>query len=215
MIPDRWIGYFNQELGSGLLVTLEILVIAMFTTAIWAMMIAAMRASRFAPLRWLAISYVEIFRGTPLIVQLLLAFAVLPTIGIRLTPYQTAIIVLTLNAGTDMAELYRAGLQAVPRGQIEAAIALSMGRLTILRRVIIPLALRVILPAIGTMAVTMLLSTSFVFLLGLQDLMARGGLIYGRTSDFSVYLEIMVLYIVVGGVLTLLNHWLERRMLLP
>lgn len=168
MIPDRWIGYFNQELGSGLLVTLEILVIAMFTTAIWAMMIAAMRASRFAPLRWLAISYVEIFRGTPLIVQLLLAFAVLPTIGIRLTPYQTAIIVLTLNAGTDMAELYRAGLQAVPRGQIEAAIALSMGRLTILRRVIIPLALRVILPAIGTMAVTMLLSTSFVFLLGLD-----------------------------------------------
>jgi polar amino acid transport system permease protein len=211
----NWVTYFQTELAAGLVMTLKVLVVASLTTAIWGLLVALLRMSPVPPLRWLATAYIELFRGTPLIVQILVIFAYLPSIGIRFPQFETAAITLTLNAGSYMAEFYRAGLQSVPAGQIEAAYALSMSRFNVFRRVIAPVALRVILPALGSLMIMTLLSTPFVFLLGLQDLMARAGLIQGRTSDFTVYLEIICIYAALGLLLTAGTHWLERRLRLP
>jgi His/Glu/Gln/Arg/opine family amino acid ABC transporter permease subunit len=214
-VLGNWWSYFQTELATGLVVTLKVLVISSVTTASWGAVIVALRLSGIAPLRWFAVAYVEFFRGTPLIVQVLVIFAFLPSIGIRFPAMETAVIALTLNAGGYMAEFYRAGIQAVPKGQIEAAAALGMNRWTTVHRLIAPVAIRVILPAVGNITISILLTTPFVYLVGLQELMARAGLIQIRTSDFTVYLEIVLIYVVLGLLLTAANSWLERRLRLP
>lgn len=212
---ENWWGYFETELASGLVVTLQILIVASATTSVWAALVAALRMSGNPVLRFIAQTYIEVFRGTPLIVQLLVAFAFLPMVGITFPPFETSVLVLTLNAGGYLAEFYRSGLQAVPRIEIEAAQALGMSRSQVITRVVAPHAIRIVLPAIGTLTVVMLLATPFVYLTGLKDIMAAAGAIYGRTVDFSVYFEVTIIYVVIGLLLTALTLYLERRLKLP
>jgi arginine/lysine/histidine transport system permease protein len=210
-----WWTYLSTNLGSGLIVTLQVLVAASFTTILWGLVIAALRMSRLRILRFLGVAYIEFFRGTPLIVQILTIFAYLPILGIWFPPFETALITLTLNAGGYMAENYRAGVAAVPHGQIEAARALGMHHLTLLRRVTVPLALRIILPAITNIILAIMLATPFVYLVGLQDMMAQGMLIQLRSGDFTVYLLITLIYLILGLLLSLTTALLERKLKLP
>src|SRR5439155_25020309 len=100
------------------------------------------------PLRWLAAAYIEVIRGTPLLIQLYLIYYGLPNIGIRLNAFVAAILGLGLNYAAYEAENYRAGIQAVPRGQTEAALALGMSRWQTLQHVVLPQALRVAIPPV-------------------------------------------------------------------
>jgi His/Glu/Gln/Arg/opine family amino acid ABC transporter permease subunit len=213
---NRWISYWGLGINTGLLVALEVMVAAGICTVIWGLVIAMLRASPVTPLRWLAIAYIEFFRGTPLLVQILIIFAALPKlVGLFLPPFQTAVLALTLNAGSYMAESYRAGLQAVPRGQREAAVALGMSSPLVFWRVVLPQAIRVILPAVGNILISLLLTTPFVFLAGLEDMMAKAIQVLNRTADFSVYVLVTLIYVVLGLLLVWGNSRLERKLRLP
>ena len=214
---NRWASYLTvYGIGSGLLVALEVLVVTSVTTLIWGLIIALLRMSPFKPLQFLATAYIEIFRGTPLLVQLLVLFAVLPVlIGFFLSPFLTAVLALTLNTGSYMAENYRSGLQAVPKGQIEAATALGMSSFTTFRRVIFPLAIRVILPSFGNIVLGILITTSFVYLVGLQDMMAKASLILSVFGDMSGYVVVTIIYVLLGVILISCNSMLERKLRLP
>lgn len=210
-----WATFFRDEIASGLVVALELLVAASVTTALWAFVVLALRTSPFGILRFAGKAYIEFFRGTPLVVQVLAIFAYLPAVGIVLPAFPTALLAITLNAGGYLAESYRVGLQAIPAGQREAAIALGMTRLTVFRRAILPLALRTIVPALGNIVMQILLTTPFVYLVGLQEMMAKAALVQMRTADFSVYLLVILVYVVLGLAISGLSAWIERRLRLP
>lgn len=162
---NRWLDYWTTGgLEHGFVVTMEAFIVASVLTVLWGMVVALVRVNPIKPLRFVAIAYIELFRGTPLLIQLLTFFAAIPIVtGFQLPPFQTAMLALTLNAGGYLAESYRSGFQAVPRGQREAALALGMSEALAFWRVTLPQAIRVILPAIGNTIAGLLLTTPFVF----------------------------------------------------
>lgn len=209
----NWQSYwFEGGIQRGFTNTMSAFVVGSILTIVWGLLVALARMSRFAPMRFVAIAYIEIFRGTPILVQLLTFFAAVPILtGLQLPPFETAVLALTLNSGGYIAESYRAGLQAVPVGQKEAAAAIGMTRGQVFRRVTLPLGVRVMLPAVGNTLAGILLTTSFVFLVGLEDMQAKATQIMNRTNDWTVFLFITLIYIVLGLLLLAGNNWLERR----
>jgi polar amino acid transport system permease protein len=210
---NRWAFYFTDSISAGLAITLQVLAVSTITTLLFGLVVAVMRMSSIKPVKWLAQVYIEIFRGTPMLVQILVLFAALPIItGWFLTGFQTAILAMTLNAGSYMAESYRSGLEAVPVGQREAAASLGMGSLLAFRRVVFPQAIKIVLPAIGNTITGMLLATSFIFLVGLKDVMARANLILWQTGDFSVYIMVTLIYVSIGLALVGGTKYMEARL---
>lgn len=209
----NWAMYWAEGgLARGFSITLQTFIVASILTILWGLVVALLRVSPVAPLRFIAIVYIEIFRGTPLLVQLLTFFAAIPIVtGLQLPPFETAMVALTLNAGGYLAESYRSGFQAVPRGQHEAGMALGLSDLQIFFRITLPLAIRVILPAIGNTLAGLLLTTPFIFLVGLEDMTAKANQIMNRTADWSVFMLITLIYIAMGLILVAGNNWLERR----
>lgn len=209
----NWAMYWAEGgLARGFSITLQTFIVASILTILWGLVVALLRVSPVAPLRFIAIVYIEIFRGTPLLVQLLTFFAAIPIVtGLQLPPFETAMVALTLNAGGYLAESYRSGFQAVPRGQREAGMALGLSDLQIFFRITLPLAIRVILPAIGNTLAGLLLTTPFIFLVGLEDMTAKANQIMNRTADWSVFMLITLIYIAMGLILVAGNNWLERR----
>ncbi len=122
----------------GAVVTVEISVLAMMLAVVAGLVIVLARLYGIAPLRWFSRAYVEVFRGTPLLIQLFLIYYGLPQIGIKLNAFLAAVLGLGLNYAANESENYRAGIQAVPRGQTEAALALGMTRSQCLRRIVLP-----------------------------------------------------------------------------
>jgi His/Glu/Gln/Arg/opine family amino acid ABC transporter permease subunit len=213
---ERWPEYFREYLASGLVVTLAMWAACGISTILFALPVALLRASRWLPLRLIATTYIELFRGTPLLVQMLAFFALLPiATGIVLPPWPTAVLVITLNAGSYLAESYRSGVQAVSKGQREAAEALGLSSARIWTRVVLPQAVRIIQPSVGTILVAVLLATSFAYLVGVVDLMAQTENVQALTTDFSVFLFATLLYGIMALLLTWGNSVLERRLRIP
>jgi len=209
----NWQSYWIEGgIERGFINTISAFLAGSALTIIWGLLVALMRMSRFAPVRYLAIAYIEVFRGTPILVQLLTFFAAVPIVtGLQLPPFETAVLALALNSGGYIAESYRSGLQAVPLGQREAAHAIGMTRAQVFCRVTLPLGIRVMLPTVGNTLAGILLTTSFVFLVGLEDMQAKATQIMNRTSDWTVFLFITLIYVILGLMLLAANNWLERR----
>lgn len=209
---ENWISY-SGELAEGLRATLLVTVVASVLTVLWASFVTWVRLSRFRLLRFLAIAYIEIFRGTPIIIQIFAIFTVLPSVGIRLAPFESAIIALVLNAGGYLTENIRSAFRSIPPGLIEVADALGMAPLVKLRRVIIPQSLKVMIPVCANTLLFILLTTPFVFLVGIQELMMKAGSIQRRTGDYTVFLEVAAIYIALALLIHLVAGRLERRLI--
>jgi His/Glu/Gln/Arg/opine family amino acid ABC transporter permease subunit len=161
--------------------------------------------------------YINFFRGTPLLWQLqFFFFGVVLGLRVGLTAYQTAILVLGLNAGAYTAEIFRAGIQSIERGQFEAARSLGMGHLKALRYVILPQAFRRVIPPLTNEFVILIKDTSLVAVLGLtfaqQELMATGRDIYQQTFNATPYLAAAAGYLAITLPLIRAVTWLERRL---
>ncbi len=157
-------------LARGAVVTLELSLLSMLL-AVWLGLMLAL-ARLYAPrlLRWLAVGYIEAIRGTPLLIQLFLIFYGLPHIGIRLSPMLAAILGLGLNYSAYEAENYRAGIQSIPRTQMEAALALGMTRMQSLRHVIVPQAMRLVIPPVTNDFIALLKDSSLVSVITMVEL---------------------------------------------
>ncbi|MGD9290936.1 MAG: ectoine/hydroxyectoine ABC transporter permease subunit EhuC, partial [Desulfobacterales bacterium] len=155
----------------GTIVTLEQAGLGALLAIIVALSMAFMKMSSLFPVRWVAIIYIEIFRGTSLLVQLYWIFFVLPLFGITLDKFTAGFLAVGLNLGAYGAELVRGGVQSVPRGQYEAAIALNIPPFKRMRRIIFPQALLKMLPPWGNLLIELLKSTALVALISVADLM--------------------------------------------
>jgi polar amino acid transport system substrate-binding protein len=165
----QYLGYLPL-LARGALVTLELSVLAMLLAVFAGLNLALARLYGAGFLRTLAIAYIELIRGTPLLIQLFLIFYGLPHIGIRLSPMIAAILGLALNYSAYEAENYRAGIQSIPKTQTEAALALGMTHLQALRHVIIPQAMRLVIPPVTNDFIALLKDSSLVSVITMVEL---------------------------------------------
>ena len=168
----------------GAVVTVEISVLAMALAVVAGLVIVLVRLYAAAPLRFLAKAYVEVIRGTPLLIQLFLIYYGLPQIGIRLNAFFAAILGLGLNYAASESENYRAGIQAIPRGQTEALQALGMSRWQGLRHIILPQALRLVIPPVTNDFIAMFKDSSIVSVITMVELTKVYGMLAMSTYDY-------------------------------
>lgn len=211
----RWdivIDYMPMMLKIGAKTTIQLTVISVSIGTALGLIISMFRLSKFKPLSFISAVYVDFFRGTPLLVQILLFhFAVLPAIG-KFPNVVSGYVALTLNSGAYIAEIFRAGIQSIERGQMEAARSLGMTYIQAMRYVIIPQAIKRVLPALGNEFIAMLKDSSLVSAIAVQELAMTGSLISGRTArPFEAYIPVALLYLVMTMALSQFVAYLERR----
>lgn len=203
----------NRGFVIGAALTLFICVVSIIASTILALAAALMRLSRNGIAVGVSGFYISFFRGTPLLLQILLIYLGLPQIGIVLSPIPSAVIALSLCYGAYMAEIFRAGIQAVPYGQREAARALGLREGLIMRLVILPQAIRLIIPPTGNQFIAMLKDSSLVSILGAWDLMYMART-HGK-AEFK-YIEMLitaaVIYWTLSAFFEVIQSRIERRM---
>ncbi|WP_261303039.1 ABC transporter substrate-binding protein/permease [Paenibacillus andongensis] len=178
------------------------------------LIISLLRMSRIRAITLLGTTYVEILRGTPMLAQLLIIhYGLALTLGINFTPLQSGIITLSLNSSAYLAEIFRAGIQGVDRGQMEAARSLGMSRWLAMRHVILPQAFKSVLPAIGNEFITIIKESSIISVIGMADIMYQAGVVKNITyKGLSPLIISAAIYFVLTFTLSkLLGAW-ERRM---
>ena len=178
-----------------------------------ALLVALMRLSRNAVVSGLARFYVSVIRGTPLLVQLFVIFYGLPSLGVKLDPWPSAIIAFSLNVGGYAAEVIRAAILSVPKGQWEAGHTIGMSRGQSLRRIILPQAARVSVPPLSNTFISLVKDTSLASLILVTELFRNAQQIAAFSQEFmALYLEAALVYWVICLVLSSGQSVLERRL---
>jgi polar amino acid transport system substrate-binding protein len=197
----------------GAVVTVEISVLSMGLAVALGLLLALSRLYSAAPVNWLATAYIEIFRGTPLLIQLYLIYYGLPNVGIRLNAFVAAVVGLGLNYAAYEAENYRAGIQAIPKGQMEAALALGMTRAQSLRRVILPQAFRLVIPPMTNDFIALFKDSSLVSVITMVELTKVYGMLATTTYDYiGLGLMTAAIYFGLSYPASLLARRLEKRL---
>jgi polar amino acid transport system permease protein len=203
---------FLPGLLEGALVTIEITIGGCILAVITAFVAAIAKMYGPWPVRWLAVGYIEVFRGTSALVQLFWLFFVLPHFGILLEPLTVAILTLGLNVGAYGAEVVRGAIGSVQRGQWEASTALNMTRMTALRRIIIPQAIVRMIPPWGNLFIELLKATSLVSLITISDLAFKAQQMNATTfRTVEIFSIVLVFYLAIASVITVAMRTLEER----
>ena len=202
------------ELWSGLQLTVLLTIVSM-AVALAIGLALAMAQLRGAS-RWLrvaAVAFVELIRGTPLLLQLFYIFYVFPFFGLRLPPVAAAIIGLAINYGAYLSEVFRAGIEAVDHGQWEGARALGMHARVYMPKVVLPQAIRIVIPPVGNYFISLFKDTALVSTISLGDLMFQGQLIAAENFKYlQIYSAIFVIYLAVSYPASRLVVALERHL---
>ena len=204
---------YLPDLFQGALVSVELTFCVMVIGLIFGLIIALMRISRSRTPRFISTAYVEAIRGTPCLLQLFYIYFVLPAFGIRFDPFMSGVIGLAVNYSAYLSEVYRAGILAVPRGQLEASQALGMSRRMMMRLIILPQAIRVIVPPLGNYFISLFKDTSLVSIVTVKELMFTGQIIAATNFQyFTIFTIIGFIYLALSYPGSLFVSYLERRM---
>ncbi len=196
--------------GFGMTILMTLIVITLSLTL--ASPVALSRMSGNFLVRLVGGTYVELLRGTPLVLQLVYIYFVLPGVGIRLDGFVAALVALTLHYTAYLSEVYRAGIQSVPKGQTQAASALGMSRGQTFIRIVLPQAVRTVTPALGNYFISLFKDTALASVVTVQELLFSGQIIAARTYQyFTIYTVCMIMYFSVGYPAALFVRWLEKR----
>lgn len=198
-------------LKAGLLVTIPLSLISFAIALVIAICTALARISDYKLLRWVFGTYVWVFRGTPLLVQLFIVFFGLPKAGITLDAWTAAVITFSLNTGAYASESIRASILAIPKGQWEAAESLGMTYWQMLRRIIAPQTVRISLPPVANDFIDLVKGTSLVASITLADLFMVGQQITARTYEpLLIYSLCAVIYLLFISILMVIQGRLEK-----
>ncbi|SIR12896.1 amino acid ABC transporter membrane protein 1, PAAT family [Paracoccus thiocyanatus] len=210
----EFLGNYSDRLIDGSLITLLQFVLAALVAVAAAIISGLIKLAQLKPLQAVATVYIEIFRGTSLLVQLYWFFFVLPLLGVSLEKFVAGFLAVGLCYGAYGAELVRGAIQSVPRGQWEAALALNMSPAQRMWRIILPQALVIMLPPWGNLMVEILKGTALVALISVPDLMFEARQINNNTylSAQAFGTALVIYYIFARFVVTPLMRWLERVM---
>lgn len=201
----------------GVGITLVLSLVTMVAGLLIGTLGAASRVYGPAWLKWLVGAYVEVIRNTPLIVQLFIVYFGLPSLGVRLDAMTAALIALAINLGAYSTEIIRAGLEAIPKAQIEAGHSLGLSAVQVFRYIVFAPALRIVYPALTSQFVLLMLATSIVSQISAPDLFHVASVIQSRTfRDFEIYAVVAVIYLLLAAGMKLMfaavGHFaFERR----
>ena len=199
-------------LPDGILRTFQVTILAIFFATIVGLITGLGRISRVTIINRIATVYVEVIRGIPLLVQLFYIYYALAKI-VRVPDITAAVVAMTVCYGAYMGEIFRAGIQSVPRGQMEAALALGLSRGQAMRRIILPQTVRIILPPIGNEFIALLKDSSLVSILAVSDLLRRGREFASKTfTYFEAYTVVALIYLVMTLFFSRLVGLMEERM---
>ena len=206
-----FIGEWWPFISKGVIITFELSILSMICAVVLALSAALARLSRVASINSFASLYVSLMRGTPLFLQFIFIYSALPQFGPRfvLAAFPSAVLALSLNYGAYMSEIFRAGIQAVGRGQIEAAYALGMTPWQTMRRIILPQALRIITPDIGNQFIAMQKDTSLASAITLLELM---GLAHQAGAPRQHYFEALVVAAIWYWLMTIVLSYFQRKL---
>lgn len=207
------LGFSVMALAKGVAVTLIVTFGASVVAVALGLAVGVLRVSPAWSLRWLAIGYIEFFRGTSLLVQLYWWFFVLPIFGVSLSPWTVAIFGVGMNVSGYGAELVRAAIQGVDRGQYEASTALNFPRLTMMRRIVLPQAIRAMLPPWGNLLIELLKGTSLIFFITIAELTTAAKLSADATGNYLLFFAVALFgyYVIARMLITPFVRWLEGR----
>lgn len=200
-------------LAKGTLVTLQVSLAAGVLAIVLGFLLGLGALSNMKPLRWAILGYVDFVRGTPLLIQIFLVFFALPVIGIRLSEIWAGIAALAFNTAGYIAETVRGGVGSVERGQAEAARSIGMTHPQILTSILLPQALRPMLPPLTNELISMTKSSSLLSVISVYELTRAGqAIISVHFVPFEIYLLLALYYYALIKTLSALSRWLERRM---
>jgi glutamate transport system permease protein len=199
-------------IGSGLLGTLSVAVVAGILAIAGGLLLMSGRVSTFAPLRWISTAIIEVARGVPSLLFIYFFFLVLPTWGVDVSTYWMVTIPISFNAAGVLAEVFRSGVNAVPSGQNEAAISLGLSRGQSFRSIVLPQAIRYVVPTLVTQLVVVVKDTTFGYVVTYPEMMQNAKvLISNYNSLVPVYLVTAVIYIVINYLLSRLARYISHR----
>ena len=195
----------------GLLVTVELTFVVITLSLVCGLFVALAGMSRLTPLRWLVKAYIEVIRGTPLLLQLIYVYYVLPEIGIRLDAFTAGVLALTLNYSAYISEVYRSGIQAIAKGQHDAAAALGMTRGLAMRRIVLPQAIRIVVPTLGNYFIGLFKDTALCSAVSIQELVFTAQVHAALSFQyFTLYTVVAAMYFLVSFPAARLVSYLER-----
>ncbi len=204
---------FVKLLIPGIRVTIPLTVISFTCGIIIALAVALVQVAKIPVVRHLARFYVWIIRGTPMIVQLFVVYFGLPSIGIRLAAFPSAVIVFSLSVGAYCSETIRAAIESVPKGQLEACYCVGMTFPQAMLRIVIPQAMRAAFPPLSNSLIGLVKDTSLAYSVAVVEILATAQRIAARTYDyFWLYCEAGLIYLIFSTVLTWGQRAMERRM---
>jgi polar amino acid transport system permease protein len=200
------------SLADGALLTLQLTIISVTIGLITGVLMGLGRVSKRLPVRFLASLYVTVFRGVPLLVTLMFLYYGLPSLGILLTAYTVSVIALSVTNGAYVTEIVRAGIESIDAGQMRAARSLGMSYSRAMRRIILPQAIRRVLPPITNESITLLKNTALVSTISLADLLRAGvEIMTWKANVFSPFAGVALMYLCMTLPMQALNGHLERR----
>lgn len=207
------IAYAAPSMLHGAWTTIEVSVVAMFFGTVLGLAGGLLSLSHFAPIRWLVNSYVYFVRGVPALVLIFLVYFGLPGVGIDLPPFTAGVLALSLNAGAFITEIFRAGIQAVDHGQTEAAKAIGMTWRMTLINVLLPQAVRNVIPPLTNELISIVKGSSLLSVITIFELTrAAQAVVAERFTPFEIYAALAVYYFVMVSALSLLARYFEKRL---
>lgn len=215
-MDERIIGILQEALGKILIasveVTIPLTVFGFALAMVVALFMALVQYANIKVLKQFARFYIWIFRGTPLLVQLFLAYFGLPKLGIVMDAFPCALLVLGLNEGAYCAETLRSALESVSEGQIEAGYCVGMNYIQIMWHVVLPQAFRTAFPPLSNSLISMLKDTSLAATITVADMFMAAQRVVGRTYEpLWVYSEVALVYLFMSTLLTILQHYGEKK----
>jgi ectoine/hydroxyectoine ABC transporter permease protein EhuD len=211
ILKDIW--GFMPALMEGAGITVSVSLLSFALALLLGLLLALARMARPAPVRVLAACYIQFIRGTPLLLQLFFIYYVLPYAGILLSPFVSGVLGLSLNYAAYMAEVFRAGIQAIPKGQWEASAALGMSRRRLMRRIIVPQAVRIVIPPLGNFFVSIFKDSALVSVITLRDLTFTAEILAAATfKHFEIFGMVAAIYLAISYPTAKLVESVERRL---
>ncbi|NQI69978.1 amino acid ABC transporter permease [Streptococcus suis] len=199
------------SLLNGAVVSLQVFFLVLILSLPLGAVLAFLIQIKFKPLQWLLHFYVLIMRGTPLLLQLIFVYYVLPSVGITFDRMPAVILAFTLNYAAYFSEIFRGGIEAVPKGQYEAAKVLKFTPVQTIRYIVLPQVVRIVLPSVFNEVMTLVKDTSLVYALGVSDLLLASRTAANRDASLAPMFIAGAIYLLMIGAVTLISKQVEKK----
>lgn len=199
------------SLLQGALVTLQVFFIVIILSIPIGAVLAFLMQVKFKPLEWLITLYIWVMRGTPLLLQLIFFYYVLPSVGVTMDRMPAAILAFTLNYAAYFAEIFRGGIEAIPKGQYEAAKVLKFSQFQTIRYIILPQVFKVVLPSVFNEVINLVKDSSLVYVLGVGDLLLASKTAANRDATLAPMFIAGAIYLILIGLVTIISKQVEKK----